>query len=669
MSRKNLLPTHSSAAALHERILESITDFAVVASDSEGRIIYWNAGAVRLLGWNHDEILGQPYSSFFPREGEGIDRPGPEQEPAVSMGRSKAERWYVGKNGERVWACAEVSPMKDERGQVTGFITILTGRTSGTPQSANGDNGLRELNEHLKQRIAERTIERNRLWNYSPDLIGFYTPQGLLTAVNPAFTAVLGYEQQELLGKSFRDFVHPEDLSSTEATVAASLASAQTCVTNRWRHKNGEYRWISWSANNDHNALFAIGRDVTAERAQSEALRNTELALRQAQKMEAAGQLTGSLAHDFNNMLAGISVNLEMLQIRIDQRRSPDVSRYITGALDVVNRAAGLTHRLLAFSRRQTLDPKPTDVNLLIRSMEEPLRRTLGSAVSLEVALATSLWTALCDVSQLENALLNLAVNSRDAMPEGGRLSMETSNVTLDKVITSADFGLEAGEYVCICVSDSGVGMEPQVLRHAVDPFFTTKPTGQGAGLGLSTVYGFATQSRGHLRLYSEPGKGTTVQLYLPRHLAEAPPDTVAERHADTPRAKRKSKVLLVEDETPIRDMSTEMLTDLGYNVFEASDGAEALAMLQSMPHVDLLITDVGLPGGMNGRQLADAARELYPGLKVLFITGFAAAAVVRDRMLDPGMQVMTKPFSMVSFANKVRSIIETNDGDVGDGG
>ncbi len=356
--------------------------------------------------------------------------------------------------------------------------------------------------------------------------------------------------------------------------------------------------------------------------------------LRQSQKMEAVGQLTGGIAHDFNNLLAAIGGSLQMIQSRLAQGRMDVVDRYIAAGQSAVKRAAALTHRLLAFSRRQTLDPKPTNVNRLVAGMEELIRRTMGPTVHMEVIGAGGLWPALVDPHQLENALLNLCINARDAMPDGGRLTIETANKWLDERAAN-ERELPPGQYVSLCVTDTGTGMSPDVIAHAFEPFFTTKPLGQGTGLGLSMIYGFARQSGGQIRIYSELGKGTTMCLYLPRH-----DQNVAEDERPAARSEGRPSgdgevVLVIDDEPTIRMLIADVLEELGYAIMEASDGPSGLRVLQSDVRIDLLITDVGLPNGINGRQVADAARQIRPNLKVLFITGYAENAVIGNGHLD----------------------------------
>ncbi|KQP60668.1 MULTISPECIES: PAS domain-containing protein [unclassified Methylobacterium] len=384
-----------------------------------------------------------------------------------------------------------------------------------------------------------------------------------------------------------------------------------------------------------------------------------EEALRQAQKMEAVGQLTGGLAHDFNNLLAGISGALELMQTRMQQGRFNDVERYMAAAQGASKRAAALTHRLLAFSRRQTLDPKPTDVNRLVADMRELIQRTVGPAIPIDVAAAAGIWPALVDPSQLENALLNLCINARDAMPEGGRITVETANTRFDAQ-AARGHDMPPGQYLCLSVTDTGIGMPPEVVERVFEPFFTTKPIGQGTGLGLSMIYGFAQQSGGEVRITSEVGKGTTVCIYLPRHEGEIAPEEAPTDIARLPRSVQGETVLVVDDESTVRMLIADVLADLGYTAIEASDSAAGLRVLESDVRIDLLITDVGLPGGMNGRQMADAARARRPALKVLFITGYAENAAVGNGSLAPGMAVLTKPFAIETMAARIRSMIGT---------
>ena len=473
----------------------------------------------------------------------------------------------------------------------------------------------------------------------------------------------------EVLGGLF--FGHPEPGRFTERAehiVAGIAAQAAVSIDNARLHQAAQAEIAARRAAEAelrqlNETLEARVRERTqALETEAAERRRAEEELRQAQKMEALGQLTGGIAHDFNNMLQGIIGSLHLLRNRAAAGRTDDVTRYVEAALSSASRAAALTHRLLAFSRRQPLDPKPLDANRLVASMEDLVRRAVGPAIELEVVRAGGLWPTLCDPNQLENALLNLAINARDAMPDGGRLTVETANAHLDEAYAAALRDVTPGQYVVICVTDTGTGMPPAVIARAFDPFFTTKPLGQGTGLGLSMVYGFVRQSGGHVRIYSEEGQGTTVRIYLPRHRGEGVADEQAPLASRAPSAgKTAGSVLVVDDEPVVRAHLAEVLEGLGCTVFEATDGASALRVLRAAPQVDLLVTDVGLPGGMNGRQLADAARETWPDLSVLFITGYAANAAVGNGILEPGMQMMMKPFALDELAAKVRAMIEAS--------
>ncbi len=398
---------------------------------------------------------------------------------------------------------------------------------------------------------------------------------------------------------------------------------------------------------------YQFAYDVTERLAEQARLREAEEGLRQAQKMEAVGQLTGGLAHDFNNLLAGISGSFEMIGTRLSQGRNRDVEKYLAAGQGATRRAAALTHRLLAFSRRQTLSPKPTVVNRLMAELVELIQRTVGPDIRVETIAAAGLWPALVDGNQLENAILNLCINARDAMPEGGRITIETANKWIDQR-TADERGLDAGQYVTLCVSDTGTGIDKATLERVFDPFFTTKPQGEGTGLGLSMVYGFARQSHGHVRIYSEVGQGTMVCLYLPRHVGDAEEPDETPVRATPLRAATGKTVLVVDDEPTVRMLVVDALEELGYACAEAGDGAEGLRIMAAADRIDMLITDVGLPGGMNGRQVAEAARALRPDLKILFITGYAENAVLNHGHIERGMEVLTKPFAVDDLIARV---------------
>ncbi|WP_423205650.1 ATP-binding protein [Pseudomonas kribbensis] len=412
---------------------------------------------------------------------------------------------------------------------------------------------------------------------------------------------------------------------------------------------------LSESERRLQSTLETLEQQVEERTAQ---LRHNEEALRQSQKMEAVGQLTGGIAHDFNNMLTGIIGSLELLRRRLARGRTEDLDSLIDLGVTSANRAAGLTHRLLAFSRRQSLDSKAVQMNDLVQSMGELLQRSLNESIQLDMRLHEQLWVAEADPNQLESALLNLVINARDAMPDGGNLVVETGNQVLDRDFTASYSNLQPGDYVVLSVTDNGCGMPQSVINRAFDPFFTTKPIGQGTGLGLSMIYGFSKQSGGHVSIDSEIDQGTTVKLYLPRFQGESLPLTPMDTE-QTPDALEGETVLIVEDDPAVRVLVSAVLSELGYGFVEASDADGAVPILDSAQRIDLLISDVGLPG-MNGRQLAEIGRQYRPELKVLFITGYAEHAAVRGGFLDPGMQMITKPFTFDLLTAKVREMIKS---------
>jgi len=477
--------------------------------------------------------------------------------------------------------------------------------------------------------------------------------------------------------------VHPQDRARVEQDIGQALRRGGPYRSEyRVRQHDGVFRWIEANGRVDQNADGVPVRfpgvliDIEHRHAIESALRElneqlesrvrsaieqreqAEAALRQSQKMEAVGQLTGGIAHDFNNLLAGISASLQMLEARVGQGRLDAVPRYVDAAQGATKRAAALTQRLLAFSRRQTLDPKPTNLNRLIADLEDLVRRTGGPNVAVESVGAAGLWPIMIDQNQLENAILNLCINARDAMPDGGRLTIETANKWLDER-AARERDLPPGQYVSLCVTDTGIGMSKETIERIFEPFFTTKPLGQGTGLGLSMIYGFVRQSNGQVRVYSEIGHGTTMCLYFPRYQGEAPDRGSGEEAMTGFESGYGETVLVIDDEATVRMLIADLLQDAGYRVLEAADGPEGLKILQSETRIDLMVTDVGLPGGMNGRQVADAGRSLRPKLKVLFITGYAENAVIGNGHLDPGMQVITKPFAIDALANRVRDMID----------
>jgi PAS domain S-box-containing protein len=559
--------------------------------------------------------------------------------------------------------------------RMAGICLDTTERRQAEILLQRSEESLRAVNEGLEQQIAERTAalrtseaRLRTIFETSYQFQGLIGLDGTLLDANATSLAAIDCELPDVIGRRFSQ----TPWFSTTAGMPETIETALEDVRQGGSFRQEILVELPAGSRSFDLSLRPIhdGGDtpiaIVPEAVETTDRRRTEEALRQAQKMEAVGQLTGGIAHDFNNLLAGIMGSLELLQRRVASGRIDGVERYTAAAMTSAQRASALTQRLLAFARRQPLDPKIVDSNRLVAGMEELLRRTLGPGIALEMVLAGSLWTTMSDPNQLESAILNLAINARDAMQEsnaaGGRLTIETANTYLDDAYARARGDeVRPGQYVQISVTDTGTGMPQDVIEKAFDPFFTTKPTGQGTGLGLSMVYGFVKQSEGHVRIYSEIGQGTTFKIYLPRHrgATEDADGEPCENQAGALRAEDGETVLVVDDEATVRMLVTETLEDLGYAAIEANDGPSGLAILQSDARIDLLITDVGLPG-LNGRQLADAARIKRPHLKILFMTGYAHnAAIGQGAALDAGMEIMTKPFALDDLAKKIRDMIE----------
>jgi PAS domain S-box-containing protein len=548
---------------------------------------------------------------------------------------------FVNHRDPHAWSDGEVRLIEDVAGRIWDSL-----------ERARAEDELRRLNASLESEVAKRSEELNRTWRLAPVVMVVGGPDGTLLQANAAWTATLGWSEAETIGRDVMEFVAPEGREAGQAGMERLFAGTPVIEYQiPFLTRTGERRRIAWTTVPEGGRLYGYGRDVTD-------LLIAEERLLQAQKMEAVGQLTGGLAHDFNNLLTGITGGLEFLQRRIAQGRVADLDRYITPAQQAAQRAAALTQRLLAFSRRQTLDPKPTDINHLVQGMEDIVRRTAGPHLRVAVHLAEAPWSTLVDPNQLENALLNLCINARDAMPDGGDLTIATAHHVMDAAAAAAH-DLPAGDYVSLCVADTGTGMTQDVIRRAFDPFFTTKPLGAGTGLGLSMVYGFARQSGGQVRILSELGQGTQVCIYLPRHAGVARSHGEAQAGRGVVDAAHGETVLVVDDEGAVRMLITDVLAEMGYRVLEAADSAEGTNFLASARQIDLLVTDVGLPGGLNGRQLADLARRNRPGLPVLFITGYAETSAMGTGQLESGMSVLAKPFQLEMLAERVRCILE----------
>jgi PAS domain S-box-containing protein len=546
------------------------------------------------------------------------------------------------------------SPVRAESGEVLGIVDV----SMETTDKVRVERRLRETMASLEQQVSLRTADRNRLWQRADALLMVMSFDGTVVAVNPAWTEILGWTEVQTVGRSVQFFAHPDDVPSVETEIQHIQSGAgKRSGLLRFLHRNGTVRYVSWSAVQADNYIQAVGRDVTEEQSQAEALRSAEDQLRHSQKMEALGQLTGGIAHDLNNMLQGIVLPLQIIRQRITQGRQGEAEKYITSGLSAARRAASLTQRLLAFSRRQPLDSRPVDLAASVRSLEPIIRTTCGENIALQVDLPKNLWPAFTDAHQFDNAVLNLCINARDAMPVRGTLRIALSNVELSDSGPQSVPGLGAGEYVRVAVSDSGAGMPEDVKQRAFDPFFTTKPLGQGTGLGLSMIYGFMRQSGGLAVLESAVGQGTRASLYFCRSQEPVEAEPV-ELPPTLTSARRPDSALVVEDDETVRVLAVELLRDAGYQVMEADSGSAALAMLSGAVHFDLLLSDMGLPGP-NGRQVADYAREKFPLIKVILMTGYAEQAALDPQFLGAQMELMVKPFDAQSLVNKVHAVME----------
>ena len=658
VKRERLLRERQNAR--YDAVVDSAPD-VILTLDDEDTIQFANPAADRQFGYAAKELIGRPAALLF----------------ADHTGWNETRRAVL--NGDVVRQPVEVVARRKD-GSPTYLEVSLSRWVSQSRVLITAI--LRDVNE---RRIAQEILlaseaQFRTLAQAMPNHVWTARPDGYLDWFNNRVYEYSGLKPGTLEGEGWSSLVHPEDLPTVAELWRAAVEYGTPYEAQfRIRSANGAYRWhlarafpsrggrdgiMRWVGSNtdieDQKVAAQTLADVNAALEQRVSQRTTQLmqaeeALRQSQKMEALGQLTGGIAHDFNNLLQGILGALDVIKRRIAAGRIGDLHPFLNGAQDSANRAATLTHRLLAFSRRQPVDPRPVDLNRLIGAIEELLRRSLGENIKLNVAEGDDLWLVRCDGNQLENALLNLAINARDAMPDGGTMTIAIANKELD-ASQARQRDVSAGEYVCLRVIDTGVGMPPSVKARAFDPFYTTKPIGKGTGLGLSMIYGFVRQSDGSVMIDSELGKGTSVEICLPRYKGDVVDARVEEDLGDH-RAKANEVVLIVEDEAVVRLLIVEALNDLGYQALETADSGAALRILQSSQRVDLLVSDMGLPG-LNGRQLADAARVKRPGLKILFVTGYAKDAA-GNSFLESGMEIVTKPFTMEVLASKIREMIE----------
>jgi PAS domain S-box-containing protein len=610
--------------------------------------------AFRLILGNKPEALGRSFKEVWSEAWPTI---GPIAERAYAGEATFIEDFPLEVNRyghpEQAYFTFCYSPVRDEHGAVVGMLDTVIETTS----KFNALRQWRDVAASLEQQVAQRTADRNRLWQLSDDVLLVARLDGTITAVNPAWTATLGWSEAETVGHPLAAFAHGHDMAQVQEEMAL-LATQPTRrqIIARYRHRDGGERWIAWTAVPSEGFVQAVGRDITEEHLRKEALSNAEERLRQSQKMEAVGQLTGGIAHDFNNMLQGIVLPLQLIRQRIAQGRHDEVGRYIESGLAAAKRAASLTQRLLAFSRRQPLDSRPVDLVSSLGGLEPMLKTTCGENIALQLHLPQDLWPALTDAHQFESAVVNLAINARDAMPGGGALYIAADNVHADAATVQAVPGLEPGDYVRVTVRDTGTGMTGDVIARAFDPFFTTKPLGQGTGLGLSMIYGFMRQSGGIAVLDSAVGQGTSVALYFMRSQHEAMAEQ-PEPVADLSSARRPDSTLVVEDDDTVRTLAVELLRDMGFHVMEAATGSAAMALLSGAVHFDLLVSDVGLPGP-NGRQVADYAREKFPSIKVILMTGYAEQAAMTPQFLGAQMELLVKPFDAQTLVGKVNAVM-----------
>ncbi len=654
---RDLTPAKAAEAALkasegrYGAIANSV-DHMIWTTRPDGFHDYYNDRWYEFTGVPRGTTDGEAWNGMFHPDDQ--DRAWAEWYRSLETGAPyEIEYRLRHRSGQYRWVIGRAQCARDESGQITRWF----GTCTEIHEIVEAREVLARSREDLERLIVERTAERDRMWETSPDLMLVIDFAGIFRSVNPAWTAILGYSPEELVGRHVNEFVLPEDHSETVNAYTTAAQGGLPTIENRYRHKDGSIRWISWVAAPAGNLTYATGRDFTSIKQRQAELEAAQTALRQSQKMEAVGQLTGGIAHDFNNMLAVVIGSLELLGRRIDVE-NVRVKRYVDAATDGARRAAQLTKRLLAFSRQQPLKPEPVDVNRLVAGMSDLLSHSLGVEIRLETVLSGGLWPIHADPNQLENAILNLAVNARDAMPNGGKLTIETQNAYLDSRYVTSELGLQPGQYALIAVTDTGTGMSREVAAKAFDPFFTTKGVGQGTGLGLSQVYGFVKQSSGHVKIYSERGRGTTFKVYLPRYIGEMSVRPEEAAVVSLSLGETKELVLVVEDEPAVRALSVDSVSELGYRVLEADGAASALRLLDAHPEISLLFTDVVMPD-MSGPKLAEEARRRRPDLRVLFTTGYTRNAVFHNGVLKSDVELLGKPFSLEELADKLRAVLD----------
>ena len=634
-------------------LIDSVIDYAIYMIDLDGRVASWNSGAARLKGYSAEEIIGQPFARFFTPEDLATEFPERALAAAAQTGRFESEGWRVRADGSRFWALAVIDAVRDRDGKLLGFAKVTRDMTERRLEQSRLLESERRF-RHLVQSVVDYAI-------FQVDR------DGVVATWNRGAERINGYSADEIIGRRFSVFYTEEDrVADVPARMLAAAASEGRFEAEGWRvRKDGARFWATAVVdpirddNGEIVAFATVTRDITERMETQRLLRETQEQLAFSQRMEAVGQLGGGIAHDFNNLLMIIMGNLERVKHEAQGlgESAANLQRPIANALRGAQRGAELTRRLLAFSRRQPLSPKLLDLNRYLPGVVDFLQRSLGETIEIEVTGAPRLWAIEVDLAQLETSLVNLAVNARDAMPNGGKLTVEASNQTLDRDYLRTNPEVQPGQYALICVSDTGYGMAADVLARAFEPFFTTKEIGQGTGLGLSQVYGFVKQSGGHVKIYSEAGHGTTVNLYFPRAHGQA--DDVEHDRGASQGGVDGEIVLVVEDDNDLRWYLIEALRGLNYRAIGAPDADAALRILeQPSAKIDLMLTDVIMPG-MNGRELARRARELRPALKALFMSGYSRSAAVHHGRVDLDVQLVQKPVSLQDLAARIRDTLD----------
>jgi PAS domain S-box-containing protein len=632
---------------------DNVRDYALVLLDPAGHVASWNPGVQLIKGYAADEIIGRHWSCFHPPEDVAAGKPQQQLELAAATGRSEDISYRIRKDGSRFLANVIITAIRSPDGGLLGFAKVtrvLADRIVAEERVSASEGRLQTLVDTVFDTVVDGLITINR--------------RGQIQAFNKACVRLFGYTVEEALGKNVNMLMPEPDRGQHDRYLSNYLATGHAAIIGTGRDVFGRRKdgsvfpmrlAVGESFGNAEHAFVGVIHDLSEQRNTQERLDDSEAQLRQSHRMEAIGQLTGGIAHDFNNLLNVIILNIESLIHDLDGR--PAALEPANEILKSALSGAELTRRLLAFARRQSLQPAPLDLNEYLPPQVELLRRTLGEAVVISANLAPGLWLTHADPSQVGDALLNLAINARDAMPDGGHLIIETVNMHRDEATAAPDSGLTPGDYVVLSVTDTGVGMPPEVVARAIEPFFTTKPPGAGSGLGLSMIYGFARQSDGHLKIRSEVGIGTTVGLYLPRSFAPAIA-AAAEAAADTGATLRGSEsILLVDDNAAVHTVVARHLVALGYAVRVAENGPAALGILRSGEALDLLLTDMVMPGGMTGIQLAEAARQLRPGIAVLFTTGYSPHLCDTGAEVAPGL-ILHKPYLRHQLAEKIRAAL-----------